>query len=92
MPDFRELYTSPDFEAYQRHVVDELVSWLHWALFEGEPMPAREVKAGLDVARRILSIPQDFVGGDVGKRLAAVAKSRLVEIPAAILRRELYKE
>ena len=94
MPDFRELFTSDDFAAYQDRIVDEVVGWLHTRLFydhgPSERWSAAEIRAGVDMARLILDIPLGIIPtGDVAQRLQARAKARLTEIPAALLRKEL---
>ena len=90
MPDFKELYTSDDFLAYQDRVTDCAVEWLHDAIFKRHRTPD-EMQAGVEMFRAIIEIPSiAFDQGELGKRFMARVKSRLIEIPAALLRREMF--
>lgn len=92
MADFKELYTSDDFLAYQDKVTDCVVGWLHEAIFSDYRQPA-EIRAAVEVFEKIISIPAEtFDTGDIGKRFMARVKARLIEIPAALLRKEMSRE
>lgn len=91
MADFRELFTSADFAAYQDEIVDEVVEWLRANL--GGMAAAPEIKAGMDLAERILRIPTRIKANfDVQKRLEAAVKARLISIPSKLLKKELFTE
>lgn len=91
MPDFRELYTSNDFAAYQDEIVDEVVGWLQYSL--SVMSGAHELKAGMDLAERILRIPSKTSAVfDVQKRLEAAIKARLISIPTKLFKREMFTE
>ena len=92
MADFKELFTSEDFLAYQDRVTDCAVDWLHDAIFKRHRTP-NEMQAAVDMFRSIIEIPANtFDQGDIGKRLMARVKARMIEIPAAVLRREMFNE
>jgi hypothetical protein len=91
MADFRELFTSPDFEAYQSLIVDEVVGWLQDSITG--LTSAQEIKTGMDVSHRILNIPAKLKATlQIEQKLQAAVKARLIEIPAELFRRELKQK
>lgn len=93
MPDFRELFTSPDFEAYQDRVVDEVVAWTHQALYADALMTCEQLRTGIGMARMILELPAAMIKSpELKQRLAAKARARLMELPSALLRKEMVVE
>ncbi len=91
MPDFKELYTSPDFAAYQEAIADLAVDWLDSSIRSG--LDGRVIKMGIDLINDVLSIPKSLgAPQEVQKRLDAAVKARLVSIPAKLLRRELFDD
>jgi hypothetical protein len=91
MPDFKELYTSPDFAAYQDEIVDCAIDWLQSAIDLGAD--GRYIKFGFNLVNSFLQIPTKLgAPQEVQKRLNAAVKARLISIPAKLLRRELFDE
>ena len=91
MPDFKELFTDPVFDAYQDAIVDEVVNWLESKLKFG--VDAKVLLAGMDIAKAILELPTKLKATlQVEQRLQAAVKAKLIGIPAALLRRELYEK
>ena len=89
MADFKELFTDPVFSEYQDAIIDEVVDWLQHSL--KVMADSRELKAGMEVAERILTIPNKLKAPQqIEQRLQAAAKAKLIGIPATLLRRELY--
>ena len=92
MADFKELYTSDDFLAYQDKVTDCMVGWLHEAIFVDHRHPS-EIKSAVEIFEKIIAIPSEtFDTGEIGKRFRARVKSRLIEIPSALLRKEMFSD
>jgi hypothetical protein len=95
MPDFKELFTSEDFLAYQDLVIDTTVEWLYQAMFHRSGVDMETVREVADFARKVIEIPCmvfDKPGDDIGQRLKARVESHLSKIPAIVLRRELYQK
>lgn len=93
MADFRELFTSSDFAAYQERVVDEVVGWAAAMLYDVNGINKNELRGGIDMARRILELPGNIVNdGPLAKRISAQVSARLMSIPAQLLRKELVGE
>ena len=91
MADLKELYTSPDFAAYQEAIADLAVDWLDSSIRSG--LDGRSIKIGIDIFNDVLSIPKSLgASQEVQKRLDAAVKARLVSIPAKLLRRELFDD
>ena len=91
MADLKELYTSPDFAAYQEAIADLAVDWLDSSIRSG--IEGGSIKIGIDIFNEVLSLPKNLgASQEVQKRLDAAVKARLVSIPAKLLRRELFDD
>lgn len=94
MADFRELFTSDDFAAYQDKLVDVMVGWFHNALFKRSQITMDTVREVASLSEQILEIPGEMFSGpgdDIGQRLKARINSYLIKIPATVLRKQLMK-
>lgn len=90
MPDFRELFTSPDFAAYQAAVVDEFVDFLGVQISKG--ISSDRMATAYEVIRRVLEIPGKLKSKpEIERRLQAAVTARLVMIPAELMRKEMQR-
>lgn len=63
-----EFLISDEFERYQKHQVEELVIYLEKLFLLSTPEEFLEFKGAIDMARRLIRLPQKLVKGDGKKK------------------------
>lgn len=88
--DYKELISTPEWQAYQDALADVIAGFLHDRIFK-DGASAGELRAAFDLAREVLSMPKQLIrDDDFNRRFDERLRDRFMSIPRHILLREMY--